>query len=260
MRMLAVCVTCAPFLTSFVLLGKNKAKLPVSVEAPQSEFIWSTDGNAPSLTEKDKFKDGSYANYSDEELTPILIQEAMDQWNSIRGSFLQFQLTTRTGELPISQEDRSNHIVVKKNPSASTAAYAAPHGIDDENVIADCDIVINDVKVTVMSFMETMTHELGHCVGLGHPHSNYNAIMSYSRGGNSYRLSSDDKAGAIYLYPDPQYVQGNSKELIGCGTILGRDHNKSSGPWLYWMMCVPLLVSAFMRRRSATSAQSETSK
>lgn len=243
MRALLLTVFLTPLLTSFVLLGKKAVRLPASPDAPTITFTWSTDGKAPKLRDKDKFKDGAYAQYSDAELTPILIQEAMDQWNAIRGSYLRFTLATTTGELSPDNEDENNFIVVLKAPSASVAAYAAPNVDSESSVIKDCDIVINDVKTSALALLETLTHELGHCVGLGHPHTNYGAIMSYSRGGTSHRLSSDDKAGAIYLYPDPDYVPDQPKELIGCGTI-GGDHSHSNpGSWLYLILLFPALCT-----------------
>jgi hypothetical protein len=243
----------APLLTGFVLLGKTGAKLPVSPEAPTVTFVWSADGKSPELKEKDKFKDGAYGAYSDSELTPILIQEAMDQWNAVRGSYLRFELETTSGELSVDNEDGRNFIVVKKAPSASVAAYASPNVDSETNSIKDCDIVINDVKTRTLSLLETITHELGHCVGLGHPHTNYGAIMSYSREGNSYRLSADDKAGAIYLYPDPNHVSDEPKELVGCSAIKGPTTNTSLGFWLYYLLALPLAISLIRRKNLAVN-------
>lgn len=257
MKMSALCLLISPFLTGFVLLGKNQQTLPVSVADPNATFHWSTANSAPSISEKEKFKDGSYANYSDADLTPILIQEAMDQWNNVRGSYLRFQMETEASPLTPDKTDQINNIVAKNCPSATVAAYAAPANDTDGNIISDCDIVICNIKTTALNLVETLTHELGHCVGLGHPHSNYNAIMSYSRSGQSYRLSADDKAGAIYLYPDPAIVDGDSKELVGCGTILGRDYNLNQGPWLYWLLSLPVIVSMFRRHRTVQSLKSK---
>lgn len=257
---LAGLIVYTPFLTGFVLLGKQDARLTATPESPNIVFNWSTDGKAPKLSDKDKFKNGTYASYSDADLTPILIQEAMDQWNAVRGSYLRFQLQTTSGELPLSRDDKTNNIAVKDAQNASTAAYAAPEVADGSSEITDCDIVVNDIKSSALSFLETVTHELGHCVGLGHPHTHYGAIMSYSRGGKSYRLSSDDKAGAIYLYPDPAYVSDEPSELVGCGVIHGNNSGKSSGPWLYWALGLPLICGLFKRRRVPQAVRSGTSK
>jgi hypothetical protein len=247
--MLAGSILVTPLLTSFVLLGKEGAKLPSTPDAPNVTFHWSTDGKAPQLSEKEKFKDGAYAAYSDADLTPILIQEAMDQWNNVRGSYLRFQMQTEAGELTVDKEDKVNNIVVKHAGNAAMAAYAAPQVESGTTEISDCDIVINDNKVTVLNFLETMTHELGHCVGLGHPHTHYGAIMSYSRTGKSYRLSADDKAGAIYLYPDPAYGSGTEENLVACGSIRGIHQGAAGGPWLYWALSLPVVVSLLRRKR-----------
>jgi hypothetical protein len=231
------------------LLGKEGAKLPATPESPAITFHWSTDGKAPQLSEKDKYKNGTYTNYTDADLTPILIQEAMDQWNTVRGSFLRFEIATESGELTIDKEDKVNNIVVKHAGNAAMAAYAAPEVASGTTEISDCDIVINDNKVTVLSFLETVTHELGHCVGLGHPHTHYGAIMSYSRGGKSYRLSADDKAGALYLYPDPAYGSGHEENLVACGSVRGAKGANAGGPWLYWALSLPVVISMLRKRK-----------
>ncbi len=239
-----------PLLTGFVLLGKDAAKLQATPESPNITFHWSSDGKAPQLSEKDKYKDGTYVNYSDADLTPILIQEAMDQWNNVRGSYLRLQMQTEAGDLTIDKEDKVNNMVVKHAGNASMAAYAAPQVENGATEISDCDIVINDNKVTVLNFLETVTHELGHCVGLGHPHTHYGAIMSYSRSGKSYRLSADDKAGAVYLYPDPAYGSGSEQNLVACGSIRGKNAGPTGGPWLYWALSLPVVVSLLRKRKT----------
>lgn len=245
MSALVITLLTVPLLTGFVLLGKREARLPVTPDSPSVTLLWSTDGKAPKITEKEDFKGGIYANHTDADLTPILIQEAIDQWNSIPGSYLRFSVENTSGELTPDSEDSQNFIVVKKAPSASVAAYAAPNVDPETSIIKDCDIVINDVKTTALSLLETLTHELGHCVGLGHPHTNYGAIMSYSRQGKSYRLSSDDKAGAIFLYPDPDYTHDQPQELVGCGVINTKGRRSQPGPWLYYLIMIPVLITIY---------------
>ena len=249
MRALFLTLLATPLMTGFVLLGKREARLAVTPDSPTVTLLWSTGGKAPKITEKEAFKGGIYANHTDADLTPILIQEAIDQWNSIPGSYLRFSMENTSGELTPDSEDGQNFIVVQKAPSASVAAYAAPNVDPDTSLIKDCDIVINDVKTSALSLLETLTHELGHCVGLGHPHTNYGAIMSYSRQGKSYRLSSDDKAGAIFLYPDPDYTHDQPEELVGCGVIKAKNNQTRPGGWIYCMLLIPFLASSFRQMR-----------
>ncbi len=68
---------------------------------------------------------------------------------------------------------------------------------------------ITGCKITMSSksskkakdFISTMTHELGHCLGLFHPQETKNAIMSYHRSQDQFRLMIDDKMGLIFQYP-----------------------------------------------------------
>lgn len=213
-------LTFTPTLTGFVLLGRNKSILPATPDSPIVEFVYDPNGEVPSLSKKDEILNGEYANATDRELMPVLLRLAMDQWNTVRGSYLRLELVASEAKPERSRTDRINVILAEKNTNASTAAFATPEtNPDNDEEIFDCDISIALTDVTASSFLETVTHELGHCVGLGHPHNNYGAIMSYSRGGSSHKLGADDKAGAIYLYPDPEYVDGQPQELIGCGNI-----------------------------------------
>ncbi|MCX6125681.1 MAG: M57 family metalloprotease [Proteobacteria bacterium] len=235
-----------PSLTGFVLLGKQKSTLPATPAAPTIEFLYDPNGEVPGLSNKDAILNGIYANHTDIQLLPILLQLAMDQWNSIRGSYLRLSLKASPTKPERSTSDRLNVILAERNANASTAAFATPQNNPDiPDEIYDCDISISLKGVSAQSFLETVTHELGHCVGLGHPHNNYGAIMSYSRGGKSYKLGADDKAGAIYLYPDPTYVDSNPTELIGCGNV---GMGKSSSRWFSLLLfVVPFL---FIVRKS----------
>ncbi|MCX6117966.1 MAG: M57 family metalloprotease [Proteobacteria bacterium] len=239
MRLLAI-LAFTPSLTGFVLLGKNKAKLPATPESPEIEFIYDPNGEVPPLSSKDALLDGQYANLSDQELFPILLQIAVDQWNGVRGSYLRLKLVPATSTPERSRDDKLNVILAERNTNASTAAFATPeNNPDNADEISDCDISVSLSGAKATSMLETLTHEIGHCVGLGHPHNNYGAIMSYSRGGSSYKLGADDKAGAIFLYPDPAYVDDKPKELIGCGNI-GIEANVMYVTWM--IVLLPLLA------------------
>lgn len=254
LKVLATTILMTPSLTGFVLLGKETARLPVTPEAPSIEFHWSSDGKVPTLTQKGKFRDGTFADMADGELTPILIQEAMDQWNHVRGSYLRMTLSIGSGDLTTDTKDGVNNIVVRDTGNAAEAAHANPYREESEHIISDCDITMNDTKTSVTNFLETVTHELGHCVGLGHPHTNYGSIMSYSRGGSSYRLSADDKSGAIFLYPDPSIVSGEPSELVACGSI-GQLHAQKGSPRLPFLVVIVLPVLSLMSLQTWTRSR-----
>jgi hypothetical protein len=158
-------------------------------------------------------------------------------------------------ELSINKKDNTHNIKVEHCPSSTMAAYASPspfidaEGKEHGSIIGDCDIVICDNNFTAQFLASTLTHELGHCVGLGHPHSSYKSIMSYARSDDSYKLDTDDKAGAIYLYPDPQYADVESKELIGCGSINAQTSTKPTKISLITILGLPIMVMSLRRLR-----------
>ncbi len=84
--------------------------------------------------------------------------------------------------------------------SIFTGGYAEPSY--DGKVIKGCKIVLlekykNDLK----AFTSTLTHEIGHCLGLDHPMETTNAIMSYFHPDDKFRLMADDIMGLVFLYP-----------------------------------------------------------
>ena len=68
--------------------------------------------------------------------------------------------------------------------------------------IVGCNITMGkDTNGDVLNFTETLTHELGHCIGLDHPMDTVNAIMSYFHSDEDFRLLMDDKMGITHIYP-----------------------------------------------------------
>jgi len=232
------------FTSGFVLLsGPVEARLPVSTVAPTIQFVWN--GTAPGITSKDDVEGGIYAGLDDQAFFAFALQTAVTQWNAVRGSYVRLSVVQNAATAKIDEEDRVFSIVTDTEASASTAASARPK-TDSDGVIYDCDIQVADRSSTsARSLIFTLVHELGHCLGLGHNHSNYNSIMSYARSQSTYNLGADDKAGLIFLYPDPAYAPEASKEAVGCG-VAGRKHSTMGLGWMFFMPLMLILV----RRKS----------
>jgi hypothetical protein len=217
-----------PATTGFVLLSSTTATLPVTPENPTITFVWN--GTAPSTKEKGEYRDGAYQDLDDVEFMRQLLTDAMNIWNDVPGAFIVMALAEGDAELDV--EDGQYSIVVEKSDQLSSAAFAKPYTEEEtKSTISDCDISIADRSTEAKELAYTITHELGHCLGLGHAHTNYNAIMSYSRSRRDLSLGADDMAGLIYLYPDPAYVDGKPREIV-CGSVGG----ELNGPWSAWTL------------------------
>lgn len=230
---------------AFVLLsGPAEATLPATESAPTVAFQW--DGNSPPLTDIDEVLGGRWKGLSDHDVMEQALLFALNVWSEVPGSFLKLSLQT-SPSVELDPEDRVNAIVVKQDKNLTTSAYAVPT-VDDGKIV-DCDISISDKSHNLNSLVYTLIHELGHCVGLGHNHTNYGAIMGYSRSTRGLRLGADDMAGLIYLYPNSEY-DGDLKDLYGCGRTSHITGSTSSPFFTFLSMFFPLLFPFWRRRRS----------
>ena len=223
----------------FVLLSSvDKGKLDATPQSPRVVFL--LDPNPPALKQKDEFLGGIYQNYSDTELWPILVREAMERWNAVSGSYLEMDFDVGSGQV---DPDDYIHTITTGDANYTASASAMPIIID--GVIVDCDVKIANRGAKARSLAYTLMHELGHCLGLGHNHVNYNAVMGYSRTNRSLFLGSDDKAGISYLYPQENSTE---KELISCGHLSSKYQSSSTLNWL--ILLLPLVCVIINRRPS----------
>jgi hypothetical protein len=232
---------------SFVHISQLKPRLPVSPQNPVVTFVWN--GDAPRLTEKGKVLDGVFVDSSDQDLMAALLTTAMNTWNNVPTAYIVLNMEQNSASR-IDEHDETFSIVVEAQDSQAVAAAALPSFMtndpdasDRENnshIIHDCDISVSNSSVPAKSLLRTLVHELGHCLGLGHPHSSYRSIMSYSSLDDSASLSLDDKAGVSFLYPEP----GESEDvqyLTTCG-VAGAGA-QGFGLWI----TVPLLIFGWRR-------------
>jgi hypothetical protein len=232
---------------AFVHISQLKPRLPISPESPSVTFLWN--GDAPELTEKEKVLDGAFADSSDQDLMAALLTRAMNTWSNVPTAYVILNME-QDASARVDENDETFSIVVEEQDSHAVAAAALPSFMtsdpdptaleNDPKVIHDCDISISNSSVSAKSLLRTLVHELGHCLGIGHPHSSYRSIMSYSSLDESANLALDDKAAVSFLYPEP----GESEDvryLTSCGVVGGK--NSAAGLWLG----LPLLLIGWRR-------------
>ncbi|MBC7660010.1 MAG: matrixin family metalloprotease [Chitinophagaceae bacterium] len=240
-------------LKAFVHISPSKPHLPVSPNNPTITFQWN--GSAPVLSDKGDVFDGIYADSSDTELMEVLLKAAMGKWNEVESAYLNFEVVLNKNAVTNS-EDEIYAIVVEDQDSQTVAAAALPSfqssNPDDSplkkngHIIYDCDISVSTNAVSAKYLLKTLTHELGHCVGLGHPHSDYNSIMSYANSSDTAELGLDDKAGISFLYPEPGVSQ-KVKYMTSCGVLALRsdDDPRAEGGYRWptlFLLLLPLLL------------------
>lgn len=233
-------------LWGFALLsGPDKATLDVNEDNPEINIYWN--GSSVSLKDKGKIEGGKWEDLSNDELMEEILRLAVKKWNEVPGSYLKFNLLI-DGSLDTDPDDNLHTIVVADETNLTTAASALP--MIEDKIIRDCDISISKKSVSAKTLARTLIHELGHCVGLGHAHTNYGAIMSYARDQGDLRLGADDMAGIIYLYPDPDY-ESEPKEFLACATIPNNSNSAghlSNKIILLFLLVMPLLLTFYSRK------------
>ncbi|NBW82883.1 hypothetical protein EBR21_14125 [bacterium] len=209
--------------TAYVYLAPQKPRL-IPPEGQTQNFYLTPD--APVFADKDSFEDGLYANDTDDAVFESLVQRSMSYWNSIPGLSIQLKVAKeRKGA--IDAEDNQFSIGIAK---ISTVASGLAFPVTDEKEpgrLRDCDIQVGTDISSIPSFVFVMVHELGHCLGLGHNHSDPGAIMGYWQPRDEIALGLDDMAGVLSLYPP---VAGQRTQTFApCGSvahILGRKSNR----------------------------------
>lgn len=221
-------------LNAFVLLsGPTEARMGVTEESPRIVFELSMD--PPAIKDKEEFMDGAFADLSDQDFWLMLVQMAIKPWNDVADAYIEMDVEF-SDQAALNAEDRIFSIVVNKT-NLTTSAFADPT-IEDKSIV-DCDIAVSERGSSAKYLAFTLMHEIGHCLGLGHNHGDYSAVMSYSRSSRSLNLGLDDEAGTIYLYP--LSTIGKPTELAGCGVISGSTSHTTALPlFLLAPICLPL--------------------
>ncbi len=123
----------------------------------------------------------------------------MNDYNNVAGSFVTLvDANTDPDFNTIMEATRTISICVNDLPTAGGEARPKY----EEGRVVGCEISLDPKTLDKLSsFVRTVTHEIGHCLGLDHPQETTNAVMSYYSSKDFLRLQIDDKMGIVYLYP-----------------------------------------------------------
>jgi len=158
-----------------------------------------------------------------------LTQRVLDEYNNVESSFVTLDLYPQDISQPPGTKEgfstfttdtaRYRTITICFNfGNDPTASGQALLDFRDGDWVA-CEIQLADYHLTLSSsYQATLLHELGHCLGLGHPQDTEQAIMSYNHNGYSkIQLGLDDKMGLTYLYPkNPEDGEESLSFGMGC--------------------------------------------
>ncbi|MFN9976338.1 MAG: matrixin family metalloprotease, partial [Phycisphaerae bacterium] len=82
-----------------------------------------------------------------------------------------------------------------------------------------CEIKARSESAKSGKFLVSLlTHELGHCLGLGHNFESTKSVMSYFASAEIIRLQNDDRAGLTFHYPEDSAMAAEQSTfgLGGC--------------------------------------------
>jgi len=185
--------------------------------------IWDIDKDDPSLWVKfcsdiydQEFKSGDVP--SGDELkgksleVADVITSILDDFNNLPHSYLKIDLYPEDKDSPPTAE--ANHSQFTKNKSKNRtidiciqSTKNPLEGGHAQTIVENgkrikCKIVLaSSAKDKYVSFVRTITHEIGHCVGLAHNHNVSTSVMSYFASEDIIRLGADDRAGITSFYP-----------------------------------------------------------
>ncbi len=142
-----------------------------------------------------------------------IIDSIASDYDNVANSFLVIANSATDGTYNTTvAAQRSINVCLGSTPGAS-GGYAMQKR--EGGRVTGCEIKMTAARSSSLkAFVSTLTHEIGHCLGLDHSQDTVHAIMSYFRNDDNSRLQIDDKMGLIYMYPDNP---ANSSESMTFG-------------------------------------------
>ena len=128
-----------------------------------------------------------------------LMTSIFNDYNNIDAAFVVLANTSDTDYVTRATNREIEILMAGSSGATSGEAKAKVDGSGD---VVGCSINLQE-KITddASGFVATVTHEIGHCLGLDHPQETVNARMSYYSSADNPRLLMDDKMGIVHFYP-----------------------------------------------------------
>ena len=161
------------------------------------------------------------------------VSAALQEWEGVATADIRWRVGTAVGE-----EAAALQFVLREGlPRGGLAFVSVVRG--NEAVVDRCEVLLDPGFLDSLSLRNLFVHELGHCLGLGHPppHPNdgyffhsrgydlpsmwdYDPWMSYGRLAPDRRLLISDHIGASLLRPAPGWLERTASVY---GTVLSAD-------------------------------------
>lgn len=202
---------------TFIIMGYRR----------DSDNYWSIKESSPTIWLKfcsdiedqdfdrgDASKDDDIRDY-DEATFDNVIQTIIDDFNDVETSYLRLAVYPEDTDDPDDDSDdtlfskskakeRTIDICIQSSSNPFEGGHALPES--EEKVRIGCEIVLSkELEDDLNPFIQTLTHEIGHCIGLAHPQSTRNSIMSYFNSATNIRLQIHDKIGITHMYSNSDF-------------------------------------------------------
>jgi len=136
----------------------------------------------------------------------VVTQSVLDDYEAVVPSYLELDLLPQNPSAAESAaaKNKTIKVCIESSNNPFEGGHAKPEF--DDGKFVGCSIVLaKAVKDDILDFVSTLTHEIGHCVGLDHPQETQHSIMSYFTNDHNIRLLIDDKMGLVHLFPKSGY-------------------------------------------------------
>lgn len=142
------------------------------------------------------------------------MQSIINDFNNVQSAYV---ILAETSDPDYATYGADRTIILRPGSAAGLSSGEAKPSYRDK-ILIGCGIELEGaVFGGAKRFIKTITHEIGHCLGLAHPQETTRAVMSYFSSDDTIRLQIDDKMGLVSIYPvNPEDGQEAATYGLSC--------------------------------------------